>query len=215
MLVFVFLKGILNLISVLFLLILFLVITFVIVMSFSTLKIQVKYIKKNFNIIVFLYLFNKIRYCKLRIDKEKTIKVIQIFKKKVKKLNLYKIEKNFSKYKKIVANILKRLDINLEYIRLDLKIGTEFMLLTSIIIITLSSVFPLIINKFIKKYDIKNYVYQFTPIYNKNEINLKLNCIISVKMVHIISVIFSILLRKGEFKNDRTSNTRFNDNCYE
>lgn len=47
-----------------------------------------------------------------------------------------------------------------------------------------------------------------------NSINLSLNCIINVKMVHIIYVIY-ILLKKGMIKNERTSNRGAYDYSYE
>ena len=111
--------------------------------------------------------------------------------------------------------MIKESKIDLEYLNLDFSLGTEFILLTTVIITTLSTIFPMLANKFIRKYDSKNYIYKFTPIYNKNDIRLELDCIISIKLVHIINVILSILFKKGVFKNVRTSNTRFNDNCYE
>lgn len=181
----------------------------------STIKINIKYINKNYKVIIKLYLLNKIRYLKLELDKNKLKEIFIRAKNKIKKVNYKKIEKEIYQDRKVIKNVVKKLKIDLEYLDLDLRIGTEFILLTSVIIVTISTIFPIIANKFIRKYEKRKYNYKFTPIYNKNDINLQLDCIISTKMVHIINVIISIIFKKGVFKNVRTSNTRFNDNCYE
>lgn len=186
-----------------------------IVIILSTIKINIKYINKNYKVIIKLYLLNKIRYLKLELDKNKLKEIFIKVKNKIEKVNYKKVEKEIYQDRKVIKNVVKKLKIDLEYLDLDLRIGTEFILLTSVIIVTISTIFPLIANKFIRKYEKGKYNYKFTPIYNKNDINLQLDCIISTKMVHIISVIISIIFKKGVFKNVRTSNTRFNDNCYE
>ena len=185
------------------------------ILILTTIKINLKYIDKDYKIIIKLYLLNKVRYAKIELNKEKLKEIYEKAKTKIKKVNYKKLEKEIYQDRKVIKNVVKKLKIELEYIDLDLKIGTEFILLTSVIIVTISTIFPIIANKFIKKYEKKKYKYKFTPIYNKNDINLQLDCIISTKMVHIINVMISIIFEKGVFKNVRTSNTRFNDNCYE
>ena len=196
-------------------LIAFLILSFILIIAIlTTIKIDFKYINKNCKLVVKLYILGKIRYLKIELDKKQ---LLNIFKKaKTKALDdNRRIEKDIYQDRNIIKNVIKKLQINLEYLNLDLKLGTEFILLTSMIIITISTIFPMIANNFIKKYDSKKYNYKFTPIYNKNDIKLQLHCIINIKMVHIINVIISIIFKKGVFKNVRTSNTRFNDNCYE
>ena len=61
-----------------------------------------------------------------------------------------RIEKDIYQDRNIIKNVIKKLQIDLEYLNLDLKLGTEFILLTSIIIITISTIFPMIANNFIK-----------------------------------------------------------------
>ncbi len=200
-----------NLILVIFLILVFLLTVIIL----STIKINIKYINKNYKVIIKLYLLNKIRYLKLELDKNKLKEIFIKVKNKIEKANYKKVEKEIYQDRKVIKNVVKKLKIDLEYLDLDLRIGTEFILLTSVIIVTISTIFPIISNKFIRKYEKRKYNYKFTPIYNKNDINLQLDCIISTKMVHIINVIISIIFKKGVFKNVRTSNTRFNDNCYE
>ena len=185
------------------------------ILILTTIKVNLKYIDKNYKVIIKLYLLNKIRYLKIELDKNKLKEIFTKTKAKIEKSSHKKIEKELYQDRNVIKNVVKKLKIDLEYLDLDLKIGTEFILLTSVIIVTISTIFPIVANKFIRKYEKRKYNYKFTPIYNKNDINLQLNCIISTKMVHIINVIISIIFKKGDFKNVRTSNTRFNDNCYE
>jgi len=215
MLVFFSVNSIINAIAILLLIILIILVISTIVFLLTTIKINVKYINKNYKIIIKLYLLKKIRYFKLEIDKNKILELLKTAKVKIEKKQDKKITKELYQDRKILKEVVKNLKIDLEYINLDLKVGTEFILLTSVIITTISTIFPMIANKFIRKYDEKKYQYKFTPIYNKNDFNLYLDCIISTKMVHIINVIVRIIFKKGDLKNVRTSNTRFNDNCYE
>lgn len=199
-----------------FFLILSLLLLIVILFLFlTTIKVNVKYKNNNYVVIIKLYLFGFLRYLKFQFNKEKIKKIFDYGKNTIERKSNNRIENKIYKDRKIIKNILTELKINLEYLKLNLNIGTEFILLTSVIITTLSTIFPMILNKVIKKYDAKKYSYNFNSIYNKNDFNLELDCIISIKLVHIINVILSILFKKGVFKNVRSSNTRFNDNCYE
>ena len=61
-----------------------------------------------------------------------------------------------------------------------------------------------------------NYFLKIDPIYqNQNIVNLQFNCIISLKIVNIINIIY-ILKKKGRVdKNERTSNRRSYAYSYE
>ena len=206
---------IINILGNFFFLIFIILLLLLITIVLTTIKINFKYIDKNYKITIKLYLLNKIRYFKLEIDKNNFKEIFEKTKIKIEKNSDKKISKELYQDRKLLKNIIGNLKIHLEYLNLDLKVGTEFILLTTVIITTISTIFPMIVNKFIRKYDEKKYRYKFTPIYNQNDFDLKLDCIISIKMVHIINVLVSIIFKKGVFKNVRTSNTRFNDNCYE
>jgi len=215
MLVFFSENLLLNIIGNIFLFLLVAIVLIFVVLLFTTIKINFKYLDKKYKIIVKLYFLSKLRYFKIELDKDKLKPIIEQAKVNFEKSNNRRIEKEIFKDRKVIKNVIKESKIDLEYLNLDFSLGTEFILLTTVIITTLSTIFPMLANKFIRKYDSKNYIYKFTPIYNKNDIRLELDCIISIKLVHIINVILSILFKKGVFKNVRTSNTRFNDNCYE
>lgn len=215
MLVFFSENLLLNIIGNIFLFLFLAIVLIVAILLLTTIKVNFKYLDKKYRIIIKLYLFGKLRYLKVELDKEKLISIFEQAKIKFEKNRQRRIEKEIFQDRKVIKNVIKESKIDLEYLNLDFSIGTEFILLTSVIITTISTIFPMLANKFIRKYDSKKYVYKFTPIYNKNDIRLELDCIISIKLVHIINVILSILFKKGVFKNVRPSNTRFNDNCYE
>ena len=62
----------------------------------------------------------------------------------------------------------------------------------------------------------KNCFYDIKPIYkDKNLYEISLNCIIEVKMVHIINMIYKIVKKRRSDKNERTSNRRAYDNSDE
>ena len=65
------------------------------------------------------------------------------------------------------------------------------------------------------KTDYKKTNFKIIPLYKYgNAINFRLNCIINVKLVHIIHIIY-ILSKKGMIKNERASNRRSYDYSYE
>ncbi|MBQ9267874.1 MAG: hypothetical protein IJ217_06345 [Clostridia bacterium] len=60
----------------------------------------------------------------------------------------------------------------------------------------------------------KNCHFSVLPAYDKFELTSKLHCIVSLKMVHIIFIII-LFYRERRKKNERTSNRRAYEYCYE
>ena len=109
----------------------------------------------------------------------------------------------------------KILDIKLEKLSFISKIGTEDVRITSFVVFALSSFLTFLVSKNIKKNTVKNYKYKLTPIYlNKNVFSFKLNCIISVKTVNIIYMLFR-MMKRSVGNNGRASNRKLNDYSYE
>ena len=170
----------------------------------------------KFNIQIGIYLFNKIKIFSLKIDEKKIKKLSNSkFTLKFKNLDFKKIPKNMLTPNRI-KEYLKILNINLEKINLNIEIDTENVLIVTFLIPVISSVIAIILSSTVKKYKEEKYYYSVKPLYRgKNQIKLYGNCIISLKMVHIMHIIY-ILFREGrKNKNERTSNRRLNDNCYE
>lgn len=203
------------------------------VITFSTLRIDINELSinnksNNYLIIIKLMLFNKITWFKLKINKEK-IKKWQISKwnKIIDKITGIKLIKNFKNIQKIIFEnwkeivkenlfkTIKRLDININKLNLKLNIGTEDAILTSFIVATLYSIISVVLANTIKKFNKEKYSYLITPYYTeRNFFEIELNCIINVKMVHIINMIKFLRKKESRF-NERASNRRIDDNSNE
>ena len=156
-------------------------------------------INKDSRIYVYLLLFN---YFKL-------------FKKEIREINFKNIKLQnrdidikFLKNKDFKINykeLLKNIKIEIKKINLSLKIGTENAALTAILVGMISSVLGIII---------KRPKYEIIPIYTgENLINMKLDGIFTIYLMHYI---YSLILnRKRRDENERTSNRKSYDNCYE
>jgi hypothetical protein len=177
--------------------------------------------KFEYDYLIFLKLkfLNKITLLKIKINPERINKLNNKFKikEKMEQADLKKLKSNFPK-KNDVNDMFKKAQIKLEEIHLNLKLGTNNCIVTSAIITILASVFGMVISKFIYNYNSQKHQYKMIPVYqNKNIIKLSFNCIIQVKVVHIISIIFKLVKnRKENKKNESTTpNRRSYDYSYE
>ena len=113
--------------------------------------------------------------------------------------------------KKIIKSdidVLKKLNPKLQEIKLELKLGTEDVILTSFLIAIISIIISMLLSKVIEKFDEKKYKYQILPIYNsQNSIKIALEGIIDIKLVNIISILFRLWFRRDKI-DERTSNRR-------
>ena len=101
--------------------------------------------------------------------------------------------------------------MKIKKINLDIKVGTESIMITVYLVAIISS----IIASFFEISNAKESTFSVMPLYNSgNSIKINLNCIISVKIVHIIYVIY-ILIKKRRTKDGGTSNRRTYDYSYE
>ena len=184
---------------------------------FTTIRIDVKNlevsnyekIKLEYDYLVYikLYIFNYIKYFQIKIDKEKVDK-----SNLVKKINIQKANKQFENIKISTKNLKPEV----EKIDMNVKVGTESMFMTTFLVLVISVGISYLLKNTIKKANPEKHKYKIEPSYiNKNLIDLKLNCIIKVKMVHIISVIYIVLKKRRGLKNERTSNRRLNDDSHE
>lgn len=167
--------------------------------------IKKKKLKKEFLIYVELHLFGKIRIARIELKHK-------IFKKAREKLAKQSISSDMEKLKEInIVEIIKKLRIKIENINLEAQIGIEDVILTVGVVTVLSAILGIIF----RNAKPRAVYYNIMPLYQfGNSVNFRLNCIISVKMVHIIHVIY-ILFKKGRIKNERTSNRRSYDYSYE
>ena len=173
----------------------------------SNIKGNIK--KKGFDkeVLVYLefYLLGIIKIAKIRITKDR-----------IDKLNIKQdfkdVEKDIKVIKKVHAiEIIKKLKIKIEKVRLYLQLGTDDSVWTAYIVGIISAIIGIILG--ITNPKIKEF--RVLPLYNiGNSIKFNLNCIINVKVVHIIYVIY-ILLKIRRKDHERTSNRRAYDYSYE
>ena len=171
----------------------------------STIKIKVDNLRiinfkinKEYKIFIELYLLNKVRYLSIKIDNRKLKKISSNMK-------LDKFNNINMPSKKDIIYALRKLKIKLEELNLRLNIGIDDASLLSYIVASVSSIISIIMpyvadNK-------KKIRYLITPQYNKNVFDFNLKSIISIKIVHIIYVIY-ILVKKGRINYERTSDRR-------
>lgn len=192
------------------LILIFILSMLLLILLLSNLEIEIKELeidttKKRKNILVCLKLklFNKIPIFKINIDNKK-IKSLEIKNKKLVKSIISSQRENL---KLNNLEILKYLDFNLEEINLKVIISLVDIATTTVIIPILVTIISMFLKKTAKKYKKEKYKYSIIPDYNLNlMVKIKLKCIISIKIVNIINVIY-MMLKKGSEKNDeRTSN---------
>ena len=130
-------------------------------------------------------------------------------------INQFELQESRNKYDKIknhivkndnikIKDIQKKLKLKYENIKLNIEIGEENAAITAVLTGVISSIVSVIIGKYFS--DIKQINWNVQPMYNINILKLSLNCIISVKLIHIINTIF--MMRKEGDKDARTSNRK-------
>jgi len=198
-----------------FIVLISIIIVSTVLIVYSTLKIDIKeFILMNtkiekFNIVISLNLFNKIKWIKLKIDNKRVNKLKGSSKlKTLNKILDTKILRKYKNAKQILAkdwkHILKELNkFEIEKVNIKSKIGTENAATTAIITGTILSILGII---FARK--VANPKYKIEPVYtDKNYIYLSINCIVAIKLVHIINM--NKKLGKEVYQeNGRTSNRR-------
>ncbi len=167
----------------------------------STLKANIQ----NKKVQIGIYLFGKIPIIKINLNKKK---INERFKK-IRKNNKFKLDKDTFK-------IIKKLSTKIERLDLDLKIGTEDAAHTAFAVWTINTAISVLLPYVVERKNYSKIKYQVKPIYNgKKQMNIKLNSIIYVKMVHIISIIYIVLRKRRDDKYGRASNRRAYAHSYE
>jgi len=183
-------------------------ITFVIALSYV--EIEVKKFKFNSNykkdkrvedyLIYMRFKFlNKITWMKLEYKKTKKHKIFN--HKMINKVIDFKDVLRI-KYLKILNPRVQKIDLNLKVDVLD-------TVTTSLGVGIVSAVLSIILVNRIDNYNSKDYNYRITPIYGeKPQIIITLNCIFTVKMVHIINIVYMLFKKRSVKYDERTSDRR-------
>lgn len=167
----------------------------------------------DYELFVSLHFLN-IEILKIKIDKEK-LKKLNI-QEKIKPNQIKKLKNNMPN-KNETKDLVKKLKIRLQNFNLNIKINTPDVMITTGSVAVLSTIISIILTKIISKRNYKSCKYKVTPLYNnKNILKIDFNCIIKVKIVHIIFIIYFLLYKKRrDDKNERASNRRSYDYSYE
>lgn len=157
---------------------------------------------------------NKLKWFHLEINKSKMDKFKGTkFNKWLNKIVETRIVRDYKNIGEIIIKNKQKLDINIEEINIKLKIGTTNVIVTSILFVALHIIISNLLATNIDDYKKEKHNYEIVPIYqNKNFYDLSINCIISVKIAHIINM---IKIKRSDKVNARTSNRIFNGNRYE
>ena len=201
--------------------IIFIMLVFLFIMSLKA-KINIekikisnddKKIKKEVIVYLDIYFLIIFRIARIKIDEDRVNKIKN--KHKNEKIDM-KILKEDNKVNKAIKGVIKHKMTKISMVNLDAKIGLIDGILTSASVAILSTIVSIVLSLLIKDYKQDNINYKIIPIYS-NEITVKifLSCIIEVKLVHIIYMIY-VILKKGSVKlNERTSNRRSYAYSYE
>ena len=185
----------------------------------STLHIQIKNLSisnmqtKNNNkyaIIFSIYFANKIKYIWFNLNSKRAKKIYS--KVQLEKIDLKKFKKVFklSDLKELTKLHLKISDLNLE-----MNIGTKSPLVTSFLVVTISNAISLLLPHLVNNLKDNRYFYNIKPLYyNKELYKINLDCIIEIKMEHIINVLYYIFLKKGRRKNERSTTSNRKSYAY-
>ena len=181
------------------------------IINFKFISLNKRHINKEYKFVLKLYILGKIPILKINITKTKLEK--QKIKEKIEKIDMkaiqdkVKVDKNFFK-------AIKKINLKIEKLNLNMEIGTENATLTSVIVPAISTIIAIYLRKKIKNYENQTFIIQ--PVYqNQNLINIYISGIFEIKMIHIIDMLY-MLNKKGEVKNyERTSNRRTYDYSYE
>lgn len=178
--------------------------------------------KKN-KIKIELYLFGIIKVLSIKLRKERMNNNItkNIIKEKIlnirdngTKLNLFD-KYNIGSITNIIVKVLMS-KVELRKFLLNAFIGTDEASLTSILVGILYIIIPNILRTRVKKYNNNKYNVKISPIYDEsNKIYIHFECIISIKVVHIINMLKNAKYGKESNSNyERKSNRKLNANCY-
>ena len=154
-------------------------------------KFKIEFVSK-----IAIYIFNKIKIFEIKINNKKLKDSYKKGKWDIKEI----------RYRDTVG-LIKNFEILLEGLNVDGYLGLEDAAYTAYSIALINSIISVFLTRKANFHNKEKYKYNITPVYaNQNLVNLEINCIINIKIVNIISVIFRILKKGRVIKNERTSN---------
>ncbi len=163
-------------------------------------------------------------YLKIYVLKSILITKIDLTKKRKKYIKNKRIQKQFenlsknkTKFIKEIYLILKDIKLNLKKLDLKIDISTTDCILTSYTVFILSNIIAFFIKFTNVKINFKKFKYMINPLYvNQKILNIKLDCIITTNLAHIISILYKNLKKwRCDVNGNETSNRWSYGNCNE
>jgi hypothetical protein len=195
------------------LLVFFILVIIIVLIATTELRLCVSIKDMSFKSYLKIYVLKSILIAKIDLTKKrkKYIKNKRI-RKKFKNLS-----KNKTKFIKEIYFVLKDVKLNLKKLDFKIDISTTDCILTSYTVFILSNIIAFFIKFTNVKINLKNFKYMINPLYvNQKILNIKLDCIITTNLVHIISILYKNLKKwRCDVDGNETSNRWSYGNCDE
>ena len=195
------------------LLVFFILVIIIVLIATTELRLCVSIKDMGFKSYLKIYVLKSILIAKIDLTKKrkKYIKNKRI-RKKFKNLS-----KNKTKFIKEIYFVLKDVKLNLKKLDFKIDISTTDCILTSYTVFILSNIIAFFIKFTNVKINLKNFKYMINPLYvNQKILNIKLDCIITTNLVHIISILYKNLKKwRCDVNGNETSNRWSYGNCDE
>lgn len=163
----------------------------------------------HYKIIIRLKLFNRLTWLKVKITKEKITKSIS---NKLAKKIILKNMKKFKENKNIEVKkikVLKKLNINTDKLKLYIRMDTPSVTATTTTTTLIATVISIFLAKTASTNNMNNYKYKIQPtFYMQNLLKICIDCIISLKIVHIINIIYILKKKRSVNKYDKRTSDR-------
>lgn len=195
------------------LLVFFILVIIIVLIATTELRLFISIKDMSFKSYLKIYVLKSILIAKIDLTKKR--------KKYIKNKRIQKQFKNLSKNKtkfiKEIYLILKDIKLNLKKLDLKIDISTTDCTLTSYVVFILSNIIAFFIKFTNVKINLKNFKYMINPLYvNQKILNIKLDCIITTNLVHIISILYKNLKKwRCDVNGNETSNRWSYGNCNE
>lgn len=193
--------------SIVFLGIILVVSLLIFIICLSNLEIEIKKFKynrdssnkekkKDYLIYIKLKLLKRFTWFKLKIDDARISKIRKLKNIKLKILRRVLLRNEREIF--TIENIKHIEHFEIKKLNLKMKIDLIDTIITSFSVAIISTIISIILANSIRCYDKKKYNYIITPIYKENiQIIISLNCIINVKMVHIINILYMLFKKRS------------------
>jgi len=195
------------------LLVFFILVIIIVLIATTELRLCVSIKDMSFKSYLKIYVLKSILIAKIDLTKKR--------KKYIKNKRIRKKFKNLSKNKtqfiKEIYFVLKDVKLNLKKLDFKIDISTTDCILTSYTVFILSNIIAFFIKFTNVKINLKNFKYMINPLYvNQKILNIKLDCIITTNLVHIISILYKNLKKwRCDVNGNETSNRWSYGNCDE